>query len=141
MLKETLPTTMAELVRISGLSHGTDVWVGNAQDLIANGTATLKECICTRDDIMNYLTACGVEKRLAFFTMESVRKGKGLNPEMEQAMTDANVPDWFTQSCKKIKYMFPKANGGLCGDVISDRVLQDALSACILRYLFYGAQQ
>ncbi len=110
MLKQTLPTTMAELVRISGLSHGTDVWLGNAQELIANGTATLKECICTRDDIMNYLVACGVEKRQAFFTMESVRKGKGLKPEMEQAMAEANVPDWFVDSCKKIKYMFPKAH-------------------------------
>lgn len=110
MLKETKPTTMAELVRISGLSHGTDVWVGNAQELIANGTATLKECICTRDDIMNYLVACGVEKRQAFFIMESVRKGKGLKPEMEQAMAEANVPEWFVDSCKKIKYMFPKAH-------------------------------
>ncbi len=110
MLKETIPTTMAELVRISGLSHGTDVWVGNAQELIANGTATLKECICTRDDIMNYLVACGVEKRQAFFTMENVRKGKGLKPEMQQAMEEAGVPEWFIDSCKKIKYMFPKAH-------------------------------
>jgi DNA polymerase-3 subunit alpha (Gram-positive type) len=110
MLKETLPTTMAELVRISGLSHGTDVWVGNAQDLIANGTATLKECICTRDDIMNYLIACGVEKRQSFFIMESVRKGKGLTGEMQSAMEAASVPEWFVDSCKKIKYMFPKAH-------------------------------
>ena len=110
MLKETLPTTMAELVRISGLSHGTDVWVGNAQDLIANKTATLKECICTRDDIMNYLVACGVEKRLSFFTMESVRKGKGLTEDMQAAMEEAGVPEWFVDSCKKIKYMFPKAH-------------------------------
>ena len=110
MLKETVPTTMAELVRISGLSHGTDVWVGNAQELIANGTATLKECICTRDDIMNYLVTCGVEKRQAFFIMESVRKGKGLKPDMQQAMEEAGVPEWFVDSCKKIKYMFPKAH-------------------------------
>lgn len=110
MLKETKPTTMAELVRISGLSHGTDVWVGNAQDLIANGTATLKECICTRDDIMNYLISCGVEKKKAFFIMESVRKGNGLKADMETAMKEAGVPEWFMHSCKKIKYMFPKAH-------------------------------
>lgn len=110
MLKATLPTTMAELVRISGLSHGTDVWVGNAQDLIASGTATLKECICTRDDIMNYLVASGVEKRLSFFIMENVRKGKGLTADMQTAMEEAGVPEWFIDSCKKIKYMFPKAH-------------------------------
>ena len=110
MLDETHPTTMEELIRISGLSHGTDVWLGNARDLILNGTAKLKECICTRDDIMNALIEYGVESKMAFTTMENVRKGRGLKPEMEEAMLAHNVPAWFIDSCKKIKYMFPKGH-------------------------------
>ncbi|MBE5769362.1 MAG: PolC-type DNA polymerase III [Clostridiales bacterium] len=110
MLDDTKPSTMEELVRISGLSHGTDVWLGNAQDLVRSGTATLSECVCCRDDIMNYLIDKGVAPKMAFTTMESVRKGKGLKPEMEKAMVDANVPEWFMDSCKKIKYMFPKGH-------------------------------
>jgi len=110
MLDDTKPTTMEELIRISGLSHGTDVWLGNAQDLIRSGTAVLRECVCCRDDIMNYLMDRGVQPKLAFTTMESVRKGKGLKPEMEQAMIDNHVPQWFIDSCKKIKYMFPKGH-------------------------------
>ena len=110
MLEETKPTTMDELIRISGLSHGTDVWIGNAQDLILSGTTTLGSCICTRDDIMNALIVYGEEPKMAFDTMESVRKGKGLKPEMEQAMIDNNVPEWFMGACKKIKYMFPKGH-------------------------------
>ena len=110
MLEETKPHTMEELLRISGLSHGTDVWLGNAQEIIASGTATLSECVCCRDDIMNYLIDRGVKPKLAFTTMESVRKGKGLKPEMEEAMTEVQVPDWFMDSCKKIKYMFPKGH-------------------------------
>lgn len=114
MLMDTKPTTMSEIVRISGLSHGTDVWLGNAQDLIKAGTCTLKEAICTRDDIMNYLVDKGVEKRMAFFIMEATRKGKvaknGFTEDMQRALDDAHIADWFVESCKKIKYMFPKAH-------------------------------
>lgn len=110
MLEETRPRTMEELLRISGLSHGTDVWLGNAQEIIASGVATLSECVCCRDDIMNYLMDQGVKPKMAFTTMESVRKGRGLKPEMAQAMTEAGVPDWFMDSCRKIKYMFPKGH-------------------------------
>lgn len=110
MLEETKPATMDELVRISGLSHGTDVWSGNARDLVQSGTAALRECICTREDIMNYLISSGVDTKTAFDTMESVRKGKGLKPDMEKAMIDARVPGWIMDSCRKIKYMFPKGH-------------------------------
>ncbi|MBQ9942140.1 MAG: PolC-type DNA polymerase III, partial [Christensenellaceae bacterium] len=116
MLNDTRPTTMEELIRISGLSHGTDVWLGNAQDLIESGTTTLSGAICTRDDIMNYLVKKGVEQRTAFFTMESVRKGKWAKgkeknqDKQEAAMREANVEEWFIESCRKIKYMFPKAH-------------------------------
>ena len=109
MLKETKPSTMEELVRISGLSHGTDVWLGNAQDLVRQGIP-LRECFCTRDDIMNALIACGVEASMAFKTMESVRKGRGLTPQMEEAMRAASGPEWYIETCKKIKYMFPKGH-------------------------------
>lgn len=110
ILIDTLPTTMAELIRISGLSHGTDVWAGNAKELIKNKTATLLEAICTRDDIMNALIAWGVPSKMSFDIMESVRKGKGLKEDMESSMVENNVPDWFINSCKLIKYMFPKAH-------------------------------
>lgn len=110
MLMDTRPTTMEELVRIAGLSHGTDVWLGNAQDLVLGGTATLKDVICTRDDIMNYLILRGGEPSISFKTMESVRKGKGLTEEMEAAMRGIHTPEWFIDSCKKIKYMFPRAH-------------------------------
>ena len=110
MLEETQPTTVSELIRISGLSHGTDVWINNAQDLIRNDVATLRECICCRDDIMIALIGMGVEPLMSFTIMERVRKGKGLSPEMEAAMVQNQVPQWFIDSCKMIKYMFPKAH-------------------------------
>lgn len=109
MLVDTRPSSMEELIRISGLSHGTDVWLGNTQDLVKRGVP-LKECFCTRDDIMNALIARGVESEMSFKIMEDVRKGKGLKPDMEQAIAAADTPDWYIDSCKKIKYMFPKAH-------------------------------
>ena len=116
MLVDTKPTTFDELIRISGLSHGTDVWLGNAQELIENGTTTLENSICCRDDIMIYLIKKGLEPNHAFKIMEAVRKGKvakGKEPkwtEYKEMMKEHDVPDWYIKSCEKIKYMFPKAH-------------------------------
>lgn len=110
MLEVTRPKTFAELVRISGLSHGTNVWVNNAHDLIRNNTAGLNEVIATRDDIMIYLIQKGLEKKDAFKIMEKVRKGKGLSQDEAETMRANDVPQWYIDSCNRIEYMFPKAH-------------------------------
>ncbi len=117
MLVDTRPSSMEELVRISGLSHGTAVWLGNIQEILRAGLTDLKHAICTRDDIMNQLMDYGVEPKMAFTIMEFVRKGKGaiakggdLKPDMLEAMEKAGTPDWFIGACRKIEYMFPKAH-------------------------------
>lgn len=119
MLEDSLPKTFSELVRISGFSHGTNVWLDNAQTLIKNGTCKLNEAISTRDDIMNYLIHRDIEPIVCFSVMENVRKGKGIEKknkqgepttQYEQTMRDGNIPEWFLDSCKKISYLFPKAH-------------------------------
>ncbi|MEG6615724.1 PolC-type DNA polymerase III [Peptococcaceae bacterium 1198_IL3148] len=110
MLVDTKPTTFGELVRISGFSHGTDVWLNNAQDLIKSGTCKLGEAISARDDIMIYLIHKGLPPKQAFKIMEKVRKGKGVSEEDAEDMRQHNVPEWYIESCRKIKYMFPKAH-------------------------------
>ncbi len=110
MLLDTKPTTFDALVRISGLSHGTDVWLNNAQDLVKDDVVSIDEVISTRDDIMNYLIFKGLKPKNAFTIMENVRKGKGLKPEHIEEMNENDVPEWYIGSCQKIKYMFPKAH-------------------------------
>ncbi len=110
MLVDTKPTTIADLIRISGLSHGTDVWLGNAETLIREQGLKLSDCICCRDDIMNYLIKMGMDPSLSFKIMEAVRKGKKLTPDWEKAMTEHGIPQWYLDSCNKICYLFPKAH-------------------------------
>lgn len=110
ILETTRPSTMSELIRICGLSHGTDVWLNNAQELVQSGQAQLNDVICTRDDIMLYLIQLGMDPQKAFKIMENVRKGKGVNHEEEEHMLNCSTPGWYVDSCRKIKYMFPKAH-------------------------------
>ncbi len=110
MLDDTKPAMFADLVRISGFSHGTDVWINNAQEFIRDGSATMKDAISTRDDIMNYLIQKNIPNKIAFKIMENVRKGKGITQEEADLMTEHNVPEWYIESCRRIKYMFPKAH-------------------------------
>ena len=110
MLKDTFPTKFSEMTRISGLSHGTDVWLNNAQDLVRNGTAGFDKIISTRDDIMNALIQQGLDKKKSFSIMEKVRKGKPLSDEILEYMRENGVPEWYIESCLKIQYLFPKAH-------------------------------
>ena len=110
MIDDSNPDCFADLVRISGFSHGTNVWLGNAQDLIKAGTSTLKDAISARDDIMNYLMQNGIEPLLSFKTMENVRKGKGIAPDVVEKLRAGGIPEWYIDSCQKIKYLFPRAH-------------------------------
>ena len=110
MIDDTHPKCFSDLVRISGFSHGTNVWLGNAQDLIKAGTCTLQNAISARDDIMMYLIHKGVDPLLAFKTMENVRKNRGIAPDVVEILKKASIPDWYIESCQKIEYLFPRAH-------------------------------
>ncbi|WP_425438910.1 PolC-type DNA polymerase III [Propionispira arboris] len=110
MLDDTMPKKFSDLVRISGFSHGTNVWLDNAQELIRNGTSTLSDAISARDDIMMYLIHKGIDPLLSFKTMENVRKGKGIQPDVIEKLKAGGIPDWYIESCLKIKYLFPRAH-------------------------------
>ena len=118
VLRRTKPKTFDDLLKISGLTHGTNTWNENAHDLIMNGVCELSDVVALRDDVMLYLMKQGIDKKLAFTIMESVRKGKGLTEEQEKTMKDAGVPDWYIDSCRKIMYLFPKAHAA--ANVMSD---------------------
>ena len=110
MIDDTQPDVFSDLVRISGFSHGTDVWLGNAQDLIRSGQCTIKNAISARDDIMMYLIHNGIDPLLSFKTMEKVRKGKGIADDVVEILRKGGIPEWFIESCQKIKYLFPRAH-------------------------------
>jgi DNA polymerase-3 subunit alpha (Gram-positive type) len=126
MLCDTKPDSFDTLVRLSGFSHGTDVWLGNAKDLILSETASISETIGCRDDIMLYLISRGMNERRAFKIMESVRKGRGLPDGAEDEMKDAQVPEWYIDSCKKIKYCSPRITPRSQIDGVQDSVVQGA---------------
>ena len=110
MLVDTQPSAFEDLCRISGLSHGTNVWLNNAQDIIRSGQGTIKDVVCVRDDILKYLMSIGVDNKTAFTIMESVRKGKGLKPEWIETIETHKAYDWYVESCRKIEYLFPRAH-------------------------------
>ena len=136
MLEDTQPNQFDILVRLSGFSHGTDVWLGNAKDLITSGTAKVSEAIGCRDDIMLFLISKGMDPKRSFKIMEAVRKGRGLPEGAEEEMKEHGVPDWYIGSCKKIAYLFPKAHAaGLCDDGLPHRLVQGPPASGLLRRL------